>query len=163
MRIRSATFTTPPRIAPNYLATEEDRRVAADSLRVTRRIVAQPALARYSRRRNICRARISPATKSWCARARNIATTIFHPVGTARMGAADDPAAVVDSHLRVRGIAGLRVVDASIMPTITSGNTNSPTLDDCRKGRALDRAPAPERGLLHCARHFKELVSGGSR
>ena len=74
------------------------------------------------------RARSSPATKSWCAKARSIANTIFHPVGTARMGAAADPDAVVDSHLRVRGVAGLRVVDASIMPTITSGNTASPTL-----------------------------------
>ncbi len=67
-----------------------------------------------------------------------IATTIFHPVGTARMGAASDPDAVVDSHLRVRGVDGLRVVDASVMPTIVSGNTDEPNADDRREGGALD-------------------------
>ncbi len=127
MTIRSADIHAPPRIVPNYLATEEDRRVAADSLRVTRRIVAQPALARYAPEEYLPGAHFT-SDADLLREGGNIATTIFHPVGTARMGAADDPAAVVDSHLRVRGVGGLRVVDASIMPTITSGNTNSPTL-----------------------------------
>jgi len=125
--IRSADFTHAPRIAPDYLSTEEDRQVAADSLRVTRRIAAQPAMARYKPEE------FKPGpqyeTDEQLARlAGDIGTTIFHPVGTARMGNTSDPMAVVDSHLRVRGVRGLRVVDASVMPTITSGNTNSPTL-----------------------------------
>jgi choline dehydrogenase len=125
--IRSADFADAPRIAPDYLSTEEDRRVAADSLRVTRRIAAQPAMARYKPEE------FKPGpqyeTDEQLARlAGDIGTTIFHPVGTAKMGNASDEMAVVDSHLRVRGFRGLRVVDASVMPTITSGNTNSPTL-----------------------------------
>ena len=127
VRIRNRDVHSPPRIAPNYLATEEDRRVAADSLRVTRRIVAQPALARYAPEEYLPGARFT-SDADLLREGGNIATTIFHPVGTARMGTAEDHAAVVDSHLRVRGVGGLRVVDASIMPTITSGNTNSPTL-----------------------------------
>jgi choline dehydrogenase len=127
VRIRSPRITDAPRIAPNYLATEEDRRVAADSMRITRRIVAQPALARYSPVEHLPGIR-HQSDDELVRAAGDIANTIFHPVGTARMGAADDPLAVVDSHLRVRGVAGLRVVDASIMPTVTSGNTGSPTL-----------------------------------
>jgi len=127
VRIRSARIEDSPLIAPNYLATEADRRVVADSLRVTRRIVAQPALARYSPVEHLPGARFE-ADADLVREAGNIANTIFHPVGTARMGAAGDPLAVVDSHLRLLGVAGLRVVDASIMPTIVSGNTNSPTL-----------------------------------
>lgn len=116
-----------PAIAPNYLSTPEDRQVAADSLRVTRRIVAQPALARYQPEE--FKPGVQFQTDEELARlAGDIASTIFHPVGTTQMGRADDPQAVVDSHLRVRGVAGLRVVDAGVMPTITSGNTNSPTL-----------------------------------
>ena len=127
VRIRSADVQAPPRIAPNYLATEEDRRVAVDSLRLTRRIVAQPALAPYHPEEHLPGPQITGDDELLHAGA-NIANTIFHPVGTARMGRADDAAAVVDSHLRVRGVAALRVVDASIMPAIVSGNTNSPTL-----------------------------------
>ena len=116
-----------PAIAPNYLSTAEDRQVAADSLRVTRRIVAQPALARYQPEE--FKPGVQFQTDEELARlAGDIASTIFHPVGTTQMGRDDDPMAVVDSHLRVRGVAGLRVVDAGAMPTITSGNTNSPTL-----------------------------------
>lgn len=127
VNIRSANFEDAPRIAPNYLSTAEDRQVAADSLRVTRRIVAQPALAKYQPEE--FKPGLQYQTDEELARlAGDIATTIFHPVGTTRMGRADDPMAVVDSHLRVRGVAGLRVVDAGVMPTITSGNTNSPTL-----------------------------------
>jgi choline dehydrogenase len=127
VRIRSANVADPPRIAPNYLSTDEDRRVAAESLRVTRRIVAQPALARYFPEEHLPGVQFQ-TDEELVREGGRIANTIFHPVGTARMGAATDTAAVVDSHLRVRGVDGLRVVDASIMPTITSGNTNSPTL-----------------------------------
>jgi choline dehydrogenase len=127
VRIRSADVHAPPRIAPNYLDTAEDRRVVADSLRLTRRIVAQPALARYAPDEHLPGTRFE-SDADLVREGAGIATTIFHPSGTARMGRADDPGAVLDSHLRVRGLAGLRVVDASIMPTITSGNTASPTL-----------------------------------
>ena len=127
VRIRSNRFEDAPVIAPNYLSTPEDRKVAADSLRVTRRIVRQPALAKYEPHE------WRPGTQfesddDLARLAGDIATTIFHPVGTTRMGVDNDPMAVVDSRLRVRGVAGLRVVDAGVMPTITSGNTNSPTL-----------------------------------
>jgi choline dehydrogenase len=125
--IRSATFEDAPAIAPRYLSTPEDRQVAADSLRVARRIVAQPALAPY--RPEEWKPGVQYQTDEQLATlAGDIATTIFHPVGTAAMGRDDDPMAVVDSRLRVRGVRGLRVVDASVMPRITSGNTNSPTL-----------------------------------
>ncbi len=127
VQIRSPRFEDAPAIAPNYLSTEEDRQVAADSLRVTRRIVAQPALARYRPEEW----KPGPQYQSDAELARlagEIGTTIFHPVGTTRMGVAGDPLAVLDSRLRVRGVAGLRVADAGAMPTITSGNTNSPTL-----------------------------------
>ena len=127
VQIKNADFRTAPAITPNYLSTPEDRKVAADSLRVTRRIVAQPALAKYQPEE--WKPGIQYQTDEDLARlAGDIATTIFHPVGTTKMGRDDDPMAVLDSRLRVRGIAGLRVVDAGAMPTITSGNTNSPTL-----------------------------------
>ncbi|HEX7888932.1 MAG TPA: GMC family oxidoreductase N-terminal domain-containing protein [Ramlibacter sp.] len=127
VRIRSRKFEDAPAIATNYLSTPEDRKVAADSLRVTRRIAAQPALAKYRPQEW----RPGPQYQSDDDLARlagDIATTIFHPVGTTRMGADGDPRAVLDAQMRVRGIAGLRVVDAGAMPTITSGNTNSPVL-----------------------------------
>ena len=127
VRIRSGKFEDAPAIAPNYLSTPEDRKVAADSLRVTRRIVAQPALAKYEPQE--WKPGLQYQSDDELARlAGDIATTIFHPVGTTKMGRDDDPMAVLDSRLRVRGIAGLRVVDAGAMPTITSGNTNSPVL-----------------------------------
>jgi len=127
VRIRSNRFEDAPAITMNYLSTPEDRQVAADSLRVTRRIAAQPALAKYQPQEW----RPGPQYQSDEDLARlagDIATTIFHPVGTTAMGPDGDPMAVLDARLRVRGIAGLRVVDAGAMPTITSGNTNSPTL-----------------------------------
>jgi choline dehydrogenase len=131
VKIKSGQFDAAPAIAPNYLSTDADRKVAADSLRLTRRIVAQPALSKYQPQE--WKPGVQYQTDPELARlAGDIATTIFHPVGTTKMGRADDPYAVVDSRLRVRGpgglIAGLRVVDAGIMPLITSGNTNSPTL-----------------------------------
>jgi choline dehydrogenase len=131
VQIRSARFEDAPAIAPNYLSTEADRKVAADSLRVTRRIVAQPALAKYQPQEWKPGVQFQ-SDEDLAKLAGDIATTIFHPVGTTRMGPSGDPLAVVDSRLRVRCaqglMAGLRVVDAGVMPTITSGNTNSPTL-----------------------------------
>ncbi|GLS16550.1 GMC family oxidoreductase [Hydrogenophaga electricum] len=127
VRIRSARFEDAPAIAPNYLSTAADRQVAADSLRVTRRIVGQPALAKY-RPEEFKPGPQYQSDEELARLAGDIASTIFHPVGTTRMGPAGDPMAVLDSRLRVRGVAGLRVVDAGVMPTITSGNTNSPTL-----------------------------------
>jgi choline dehydrogenase len=127
VQIRSNDFNVAPLITPNYLSTTEDRKVAADSLRVTRKIVAQSALAKYQPEE--FKPGIQFQTDDELAKlAGDIATTIFHPVGTVKMGHADDPMAVLDTRLRVRGVKGLRVADASIMPTITSGNTNSPTL-----------------------------------
>ncbi|TDP72606.1 GMC family oxidoreductase [Roseateles toxinivorans] len=125
--LRTADYRDAPAISPNYLSTEEDRKIAAESLRLTRRIVAQPALQRYQPEEH--KPGLQYQSDEELARlAGDIATTIFHPVGTCKMGRADDAMAVVDSRLRVRGVAALRVVDASVMPTITSGNTNSPTL-----------------------------------
>jgi choline dehydrogenase len=138
VHIRTPRFEDAPVIAPNYLATPEDRQVAADSLRMTRRIMAQPALQRYLPEE--WRPGLQVQSDEDLAKvAGDIGTTIFHPVGTTRMGRADDPMAVVDSRLRVRGIDGLRVVDAGIMPLITSGNTNSPTLMVAEKAAAWMR------------------------
>jgi len=132
VQIKSPRFQDAPAIAPNYLATAEDQQVAVDSLRLTRRIAAQPALAPFQPEE------FKPGTQyqsddELVRLAGDIATTIFHPTGTTAMGLPQDRKAVLDSHLRVldgRGgcVAGLRVVDAGAMPTITSGNTNSPTL-----------------------------------
>ena len=125
--LKSPDFKVPPSIAPNYLSTEEDRKVAADSLRVTRRIMSQPAMAVFEPEE--FKPGVQYQSDAELAKlAGDIASTIFHPVGTTRMGREDDPMAVVNSHLQVRGIRGLRVVDAGVMPSITSGNTNSPTL-----------------------------------
>ena len=125
--IRSADPAVAPAIRANYLSTDEDRRVAAESLRVTRRIVAQPALAPY-RPKEVKPGPQFESDEDLARLAGDIGTTIFHPVGTARMGPADDAGAVVDARLRVHGVKRLRVADASVMPTITSGNTNAPTL-----------------------------------
>jgi len=132
VHIQSADGHQAPAIAPNYLATAQDQQVAVDSLRLTRRIAQQPALAPFQPEE------YKPGTQyqtddELVRLAGDIATTIFHPVGTTAMGRDGDPMAVLDSHLRVRDgrgglIGGLRVVDAGAMPTITSGNTNSPTL-----------------------------------
>jgi len=127
VHIKSPHFKDAPAIAPNYLSTPEDRQVAADSLRVTRKIVSQSALAKYQPEEFKPGVQFQ-SDEDLTRLAGDIATTIFHPVGTTKMGQEDDPMAVVDSHLRVRGIKGLRVVDAGVMPIITSGNTNSPTL-----------------------------------
>ena len=134
VRIASSDPKAHPVIHPNYLATEEDKRVAADAIRLTRRIVAQPALQQYRPQEF----RPGPEIEDDVALAKaagDIATTIFHPVGTARMGA--DNLAVVDARLKVHGLSGLRVADASVMPTITSGNTNAPTLMIAEKAAAM--------------------------
>jgi choline dehydrogenase len=127
VRIRTPNPNDAPSIRANYLSTEDDRRVAADSLRVTRRIVSQEAMRKYQPKE--VKPGVQFQTDEELAKlAGDIGTTIFHPVGTAKMGPASDPMAVVDARLKVHGVQGLRVVDASVMPTITSGNTNSPTL-----------------------------------
>jgi choline dehydrogenase-like flavoprotein len=134
LRLRSADPAAPPAIAPNYLSTDEDRRVAADSLRVTRRIVGQPALARFKPQEYLPGPSAGDDDASLIKAAGDIGTTIFHPVGTAKMGRDNDQLAVVDERLRVLGVEGLRVIDASVMPTITSGNTNAPTMMIAEKG-----------------------------
>ena len=143
VRLTSRDPMAKPAIQPNYLSTDEDRRVAADSIRVTRRIVAQPALAAYKPEEYLPGAQVSDSdTASLVKAAGDIGTTIFHPVGTARMGRAGDPMAVVDERLRVIGIERLRVVDASVMPSITSGNTAAPTMMIAEKGAAMILADA---------------------
>jgi len=139
VRLRSNDPAAAPVIKPNYLSTDEDRLVAADSIRVARRIVDQPALARYRPDeylpgRDVAR---DDDEASLIKAAGAIGTTIFHPVGTAKMGRDTDPSAVVDERLRVIGLERLRVIDASVMPTITSGNTNSPTIMIAEKGAAM--------------------------
>src|SRR5882724_1106525 len=137
VRIRSARADEAPSIAPNYLSTAEDRQVAADAIRTTRRLMKQPALVRYRPEEFLPGAEVGDDDASLAKAAGDIGTTIFHPVGTAKMGTANDPMAVVDERLRFRGLAGLRVVDASVMPTITSGNTNTPTAMIAEKGAAM--------------------------
>jgi choline dehydrogenase len=141
VRIGGGDALAAPKITLNYLATEADRQVAAESIRLTRRIVAAPALRKY------CPEEAKPGwqyqTEAELVQAAGeIGTTIFHPVGTCKMGRADDPLAVVDSQLRVRGVARLRVVDGSIMPTITSGNPNSPIVMIAEKAALLIIAAA---------------------
>ena len=127
VHIDSVDINAPPVISPNYLSTDEDRQIAAESLRLTRKIVQSPALAPYSPEEYKPGVQYQSDAELVKA-AGDIGTTIFHPVGTCKMGRADDPMAVLDSQLRVRGIHHLRVVDASAMPTITSGNTAAPTM-----------------------------------
>ncbi|PKR58308.1 GMC family oxidoreductase [Thalassospira lohafexi] len=127
IQITSDDFRDAPKIAPRYLDTDKDRKVAADSLRQIRDIMAKPAMARYEPEE--FKPGVQYQSDEELARlAGDIATTIFHPVGTVKMGHKDDSSAVLDPHLRLKGVLGLRVVDASVMPEITSGNTNSPTL-----------------------------------
>ena len=132
--LRSADPLAPPRIQPNYLSAQADRQVAVESIELTRRICAAPALAPYLPQEFLPGADVK-TQEALATAAGDIGTTIFHPVGTAKMGA--DEFAVVDERLRVRGINRLRVIDASIMPTITSGNTNSPTLMVAEKGAEM--------------------------
>ncbi len=136
VRLKSADAHHHPGITLNYLSAEADRKVAVNAIKLTRKIVAAAALAKYQPQEFMP----GPAfnTDEELARAAgNIGTTIFHPVGTCKMGPANDALAVVDSRLRVHGVSGLRVVDASIMPTITSGNTNSPTIMIAERASAM--------------------------
>jgi choline dehydrogenase len=128
IRLRARDPAAKPMIAPNYLATPEDRRVAADAIRVTRRLMAQHALQPYRPEEFLPGPAVGDDDASLAKAAGDIGTTIFHPVGTAKMGIPSDPMAVVDERLRVIGLQGLRVIDASVMPSITSGNTNTPTI-----------------------------------
>ena len=137
IRLRSADAADKPIIAPGYLSTDEDRTVAADAIRVTRRLMKQSALAAYRPEEYLPGPAVGDDDAALAKAAGDIGTTIFHPVGTAKMGLASDPMAVVDERLRVYGIERLRVVDASVMPTITSGNTNTPTAMIAEKGAEM--------------------------
>jgi choline dehydrogenase-like flavoprotein len=138
LKLKSTDPAAAPAIHPNYLATPEDRRVAAQSIRITRAISAQPALKPYAPVEYLPGPQLRDDDEAALEHAAgDIGTTIFHPVSTARMGRDDDPRAVVDARLRVIGLQGLRVVDASVMPSITSGNTNSPTIMIAEKGAAM--------------------------
>jgi len=130
-----------PVIKPNYLSTLADRRVAVDSIRLTRRLAAAPALSRYAPRELQPGANLQ-SDDELARAAGDIGTTIFHPVGTAKMGTAQDRFAVVDERLRVHGLQGLRVADASVMPRITSGNTGSPTMMIAEKAAEMILAEA---------------------
>jgi len=137
IRLRSADPAAAPMIAPNYLATLEDKQVAANAIRVTRKLMKQQALAKYRPEEFLPGPAVGDDDAALAKAAGDIGTTIFHPVGTAKMGLASDPLAVVDERLRLHGISGLRVVDASVMPTITSGNTNTPTAMIAEKGSTM--------------------------
>jgi choline dehydrogenase len=150
VRLASSDAYAAPKITPNYLHTVADRHIAADALRLTRAIVAAPALAQY--RPVEFKPGLSYQSEEELAHAAGlIGTTIFHPVGTCKMGRLEDPMTVVDSTLRVRGVKGLRVVDASIMPNITSGNTNSPTVMIAEKAAQMivaARRTAPQESVV---------------
>jgi len=143
LRLRSRDPADKPVIKLNYLSTEQDRRIAISSIRLTRRIAAQPALAPFHPTEYLPGFAVRDDDEQTLVKAAgDIGTTIFHPVGTAKMGLDSDPLTVVDERLRVAGIERLRVIDASVMPTITSGNTNAPTMMIAEKGAALIRADA---------------------
>ena len=127
---------TPPVIDPNYLSTDEDQRVAVDSIRLVRRIAASGPLAKYKPQEFLPGPDLQTDAEVLKG-AGDCGTTIFHPVGTAKMGVASDPMAVVDERLRLRGLENLRVIDASIMPRIVSGNTNAPSIMIGEKGAAM--------------------------
>ncbi len=136
IRIQSSDPAVAPAIRPNYLAEAADQRVAVDAIRLTRRIVGAKALALFAPEEYLPGAN-AESDDELVKAAGDIGTTIFHPVGTCKMG--PDERAVVDERLRVHGLAGLRVVDASVMPTITSGNTNAPTIMIAEKASEMIR------------------------
>ncbi|HET7504246.1 MAG TPA: GMC oxidoreductase, partial [Kofleriaceae bacterium] len=136
VRLKSPDPRAAPEIRLNYLSTPEDQRIAVQSLRLTRRIVTGTETMKQYAPEEFLPGPAFQSDAELMTAAGNVGTTIFHPVGTCRMGRADDEAAVVDTRLRVRGVARLRVIDASIMPTITSGNTASPTVMIAEMGAA---------------------------
>lgn len=144
VRIVTPDIAAKPSIRPNYLSTDEDRRIAAQAIRLTRQMVSQPALRPYRPREVQPGLAVGDGTEALVKAAGDIGTTIFHPVGTAKMGLASDPLAVVDGRLKVHGLEGLRVIDASVMPSIVSGNTNTPTIMIAEKaaGMMIDDAKA---------------------
>ncbi len=150
-----------PAISPNYLDTQADRQVAIDAMKLTRRIVGQAPLARFRPQEHLPGPAATSDEDLLDASAR-LGTTIFHPVGTAKMGRPDDARAVLDERLRVRGVTGLRVIDASVMPAITSGNTATSDDDDRRKGRR-DDAGGREGGVisLHSLAAAVRLIHAG--
>jgi choline dehydrogenase-like flavoprotein len=137
VKITSTVLDAKPQIALNYLSTDEDRRIAADSIRLTRRLMAQPSLAKYQPDEFRPGPETDDSDAALIHAAGDIGTTIFHPVGSAKMGLGTDPMAVVDERLRVHGLSNLRVIDASVMPTIVSGNTNTPTIMIADKGAQM--------------------------
>jgi choline dehydrogenase-like flavoprotein len=139
VHIKSPDPATPPAIRPNYLSTSGDCKVAADSIRLTRKIIGQKALQKYAPE-EFRPGSAHQSDEELAKVAGDISTTIFHPVGTAKMGS--DAMAVVDERLRVLGLEGLRVVDASVMPSITSGNTNSPVIMIAEKASDMIREDA---------------------
>jgi choline dehydrogenase len=148
LRLKSAGPATYPSLRFNYLTSERDQRVAVDALRIVKQMLVQPALARLKPRGVTDGVVAGDDDGALLQTARNIAFTIFHPVGSAKMGLPSDPLAVVDARLRVIGLDGLRVVDASVMPTITSGNTNAPTMMIAEKAAEMilaDARAAPAR------------------
>jgi choline dehydrogenase len=134
VRIRSADPRAAPAIQYNYLDTEHDRRTMVDGMKLLRRILAQPAIAPYIAAEHAPGEKVR-TDEDWLAYVRATGSTIYHPSCTARMGTGDD--AVVDSHLRVKGLAGLRVVDASVMPAVVSGNTNAAVIAIAEKAADL--------------------------
>lgn len=141
IRLASPDPFAPPVIDPDYLSTEDDRQVAVESLRLVRRIVASPALGPFSPEEYKPGAHLTSDTELVQA-AGDVGTTIFHPVGTAKMGPESDPSAVVNGRLEVLGVEGLSVADASVMPSITSGNTNAPVLMIAEKAAEFLRQDA---------------------
>lgn len=137
VRLRSSEIDVHPIIAPNYLSTHDDQQVAADAIRVTRRLMKQEAMSCFNPTELVPGPLVADDPESLTKAAGEIGTTIFHPVGTAKMGTENDRLAVVDQNLKVRGIDGLRVIDASVMPTITSGNTNTPTAMIATRGASF--------------------------
>ncbi|MFZ3225723.1 MAG: GMC family oxidoreductase N-terminal domain-containing protein [Xanthobacteraceae bacterium] len=143
VRLHSRDPGEAPAIAPHYLSTDADRRIAIASLRLTRRIAAQPALKPFHPEEYLPGTNVRDDDDAGLLKtAGDIGTTIFHPIGTAKMGLPSDPMMVVDQRLRVAGIERLRVIDASVMPTITSGNTNAPTMMIAEKGASMLREDA---------------------